>query len=121
MNWFEKVLQGIKDFFEWLGSEETQQQAATLLRTVLLIAKLLDRFNAPISNREKPAALRIVMDLLRVMKDEEKETLIEYLQATDFSKLDSHEVDKLIGDGIAVYVAQKNPLTNVEPGDFPEY
>ena len=111
MNWFEKVLKGIKDFLTWLGSEETQEQAVSILRTALLIASMLDKFNAPLSNREKPYAGRIIFDFLRYMNPAEKHAFIGYLKETDFSKVESHEIDKILGDAIAAHVAKKNPLT----------
>jgi hypothetical protein len=122
MNWFEQVVNGIKDFFEWLGSDKTLQTVQGILRLVILVAGVVEKFNAPLSGEERARLVRQMVLMLRYASAQELAeltTLIAFLAANPLqvSRLRAWEIDKLVGDGIAAYIATRGTPAS---GDCPE-
>ena len=122
MNWFEQVVRGIKDFFEWLGSDKTMKTVEGILRLVILVAGIAEKFNAPLSGEDRARLVRQMVLMLRYATEQELADLAALLydlssNPSRVSRLRAWEIDKLVGDGIATYIATRGTPA---AGDCPE-
>lgn len=119
MSWWNDFLNGVMDFLERLGSKKNVDTIEGLLRLVLLAAELFERFNAPLSGAEKREMVRAMLRLVKYSTETElaelSKIMIETKKAGGVENLQSFEMDKIIGDGVAFFISSK--WKNIEPAD----
>jgi len=122
MGWWDSFINAVKDFFAWLGSEETQESIKNILSMVLIIVNTMDRLNAPLDNRQKPAAVRTVVDFLKYMTPAQRNVFVNLVQNTNFWRIPSHELDAMIGMTIAEHIKnKKGPPIHPDDNPIPDY
>ena len=118
MSWWEDIAAGVKKFLEWLGSDKTRETVEGIVKLVLLVASVAEKFNSPLTGREKREFVRLQLRFLKYATDEEVlETcrLMKDLRSGgQMECLEDWELDKVLGDSLSVYVARKG---EAEPED----
>jgi len=108
-NWWKMFIDGLSDFFERLGSEKNVEILENILKLILIGCQIAEKFNAPLSGSEKAAFVRLLVRAVKYSTPDEIDSLANLLVACkgsgDVDSLQSWEIDKLLGDGIALFLS----------------
>jgi hypothetical protein len=108
-NWWKDFLDGLFDFFERLGSERTRNSLEGILKLILIGCRIAEKFNTPLTGEEKAKFVRLLVRMVKYGSREEIEALaagiVDLKNSGEIEGLKSWELDKTLGDGIALFMA----------------
>jgi len=112
MGWFKNFIDGIFDFFERLGSKRTRESITGVIRLILLAAEAYQRFNRKLTGPEKREAVRMLVYLAKYATEQEiremMNIILDMKRTGEIEQVESWEIDKMIGDGISLFVKAKH-------------
>lgn len=114
------VTNAVKEFLEWAGSEKTQQTVKGILEIAVLVAQIVEKFNAPLSGTEKAAFVRQFVRMLKYATEEEITVLSSMMESLkscnkeDIDGLEAHELDIILGPAIGMFLSSNKK--DKEPG-----
>jgi len=121
MGWWKDFVDGLFSFLERLGSEKTFKAVEGILRIVLIGADIYQKFNRKLTGEEKAAAVRNLVNLGYYATEGELQelfaTMMNLKESGDLEKMEPWELDKIVGDGLSLYVAGKKKNKKEEEKD----
>lgn len=125
-NWWQKFMDGLFEFFDRLGSDKSITVLENILKLVLIGCQIAEKFNAPLSGQEKSQFVRLLVRAVKYSSSEEVSALADLLVAVKVSgeadSLKPWEIDKLLGDGVALYMSSQGKAeagTGIQGGVMP--
>ena len=107
--WWDKFVDGLKLFFECLGSEQTRKTVEGILRLIILGCEIAERFNSPLTGEEKARFVRLLVRAVKYSSREQVQQVARLMcdlkASGDVDRLEAWELDKALGDGISLYMA----------------
>jgi len=110
MSWWDSFMNSIKSIFAWLSSDETQAQIESIVDFVISIIAVVGSFNDEPSNEMKREYGR---GILRFFVNTDIETLERGLalkKSGALDKIESHDLDAILGVTIAKFIKEKNNI-----------
>ena len=107
----EWLSEGIAKMLQWAGSEKTEETVGNIIRLVITIAELVDKFNAPLTGEEKAKFTRLLVRMLKYSSEAEIEELTYQMRLVkahcELENIQSYELDMIIPPAIGAYLAQR--------------
>jgi hypothetical protein len=111
MPWWTELVDGLFDFLKRLGSKKTKNSIDKILKLVVLAAEIYEKFNRPLTGEEKARLVRLLVKLVKYSSvDQIRELfkhMIELKESGEIDEVKEWELDKIVGDGIALFVSSK--------------
>ncbi len=114
----------LSDFGKFFGSDKSKEIIQVSVEILMLVAAVLDRFNTPLTSQEKREGVRFIAKFLKYTPPDLLQKIVELRKKSEFEKLDSADLDAVVGLAISSYVKTKQesakttgPARFTPPGD----
>jgi uncharacterized membrane protein YiaA len=108
MSAFDKIVEFLKQIFEYLKSEKGHEDVAKIAEVVGIIIRIVGMFSSePPSNERKREYVYAMTKFLKVIPLSEFEKLVEAKRSGALDKLEDFEMDAAIGVALAEYIQAK--------------
>jgi len=108
----EPVIGFIDKAFDWISDPDNQSTVKGVIQFLLTVVSAVGALNEPLPKRDRPKAVRTVVEVLQIIPAEGLREMAKIKEETDIDKLNSGQLDALIGEAIGGFVQvekQKEP------------
>jgi len=105
--WFDKLVEKVKDVIEWLGREETKEAIGDIVDLATKIIAVIGTFNDEPSNERKREYAWAVM---KFMKYADKDTIAKMLELKmkgTIDNMEAYEMDAILGNTLAAIIKDR--------------
>ena len=100
----EPVIEVAEKILDWFSDPDNQDQVKEVIRFILSIVTAVGSLNDPLPKRDRPKAVRTVVEVLRKIPPDGLREMADIKENTNIDKMTNGELDILIGQVVGGYV-----------------
>jgi len=105
--WFNKLVDKVKEIIEWLGREETKEAIADIVELATKIIAVIGTFNDEPSNERKREYAWAVMKFMKYSDIDTINKMLELKMKGTLDNMEAYEMDAILGTSLAAHIKAK--------------